>query len=332
MAAQLSVDDLAAYAPVERTPVSTDYRGRSVIGPPPPASGGVHIAQMLNILEGFDIAAMGFGSPDSIHLLAEILKIAFADRAITVADPAFVKAPIERVISKAYASERRAEIDLQRARQFAAGHLGGVESSDTTHVTVADADGFVVSATQTINGLFGACVQIPGTGMIANNYMHNFDPHPGRVLSIAPGKRVFSSMAPMMVTEGGKVRLALGLPGALRIFPVGVSGDRQLDRSRHGRAGGGRGAAHLDRGRVARARTGVLGCNSRRADEARPHDPTHEAHRRRHERDCVFARRHDDRRRLLARRRHASRHRGRTSPARHQVRDDIGLKNGEFAE
>ena len=215
----VSVDDLAAYEPVERTPVSTDYRGRSVIGPPPPASGGVHIAQMLNILEGFDIAAMGFGSPDSIHLLAEILKIAFSDRAITVADPAFVKAPIERVISKAYASERRAELDLRRARQFAAGHLGGVESSDTTHVTVADADGFVVSATQTINGLFGACVQIPGTGMIANNYMHNFDPHPGRVLSIAPGKRVFSSMAPMMVTEGGKVRLALGLPGALRIFP-----------------------------------------------------------------------------------------------------------------
>ena len=190
-----------------------------MIGPPPPASGGVHIAQMLNILEGFDIAAMGFGSPDSIHLLAEILKIAFADRAVTVADPAFVKAPIERVISKAYASERRAEIDLQHARRFAAGRLGGVESSDTTHVTVADADGFVVSATQTINGLFGACVQIPGTGMIANNYMHNFDPHPGRVLSIAPGKRVFSSMAPMMVTEGGQVRLALGLPGALRIFP-----------------------------------------------------------------------------------------------------------------
>ena len=88
----------------------------AVIGPPPPASGGVHIAQMLNILEGFDIAAMGFGSPDSIHLLAEILKIAFADRAVTVADPAFVKAPIERVISKAYASERRAEIDMARAR------------------------------------------------------------------------------------------------------------------------------------------------------------------------------------------------------------------------
>lgn len=215
----VSTEDLISYAPVERTPVSTDYRGRMVIGPPPPASGGVHIAQMLNVLEGFDVAAMGFGSPDSIHLVAEVLKIAFADRAVSTADPAFVKVPIERLISKAYASERRAGIDLAHARTWSPGRLNGVESSDTTHVTIADANGFVVSATHTINGLFGACVQIPGTGMIANNYMHNFDPHPGRVLSIAPGKRVFSSMAPMMVTEDGAVRLALGLPGALRIFP-----------------------------------------------------------------------------------------------------------------
>ena len=215
----VSVDDLATFAPIERGPVATEYRGRAVIGPPPPASGGVHIAQMLNILEGFEVGGMGFGSPDSIHLLAEVLKIAFADRAATTADPAFVKVPVEHLISKAYASERRANIDLARARRWSPGALNGVESSDTTHVTIADANGFVVSATHTINGLFGACIQIPGTGMIANNYMHNFDPHPGRVLSIAPGKRVFSSMAPMMVTENGAVRLALGLPGALRIFP-----------------------------------------------------------------------------------------------------------------
>ena len=215
----LSVEDLKRYAPVERTPVATEYRERTVIGPPPPASGGVHIAQMLNIVEGFDVREMGFGSPDSIHLLAEVLKIAFADRAVTTADPAFVNVPVDRLISKAYAAERRADIDLQRARHWSTGRFNGSESSDTTHVTVADADGVVVSATHTINGLFGACVQIPGTGMIANNYMHNFDPHPGRVLSIAPGKRVFSSMAPMMVVERGQVRLALGLPGALRIFP-----------------------------------------------------------------------------------------------------------------
>ena len=212
-------EDLARYAPIERTPIVSEYRGRTIVGPPPPASGGVHIAQMLNILEGFDVAAMGFGSPDGIHLLAETLKIAFADRAVTTADPAFVNVPVDRLISRAYARERRADIDLARARRWSPGRLNGVESSDTTHVTIADAQGCVVSATHTINGLFGACVQIPGTGMIANNYMHNFDPHPGRTLSIAPGKRVFSSMAPMMVTEGGNMRLALGLPGALRIFP-----------------------------------------------------------------------------------------------------------------
>jgi gamma-glutamyltranspeptidase/glutathione hydrolase len=242
----VSVDDLATFAPIERGPVATEYRGRAVIGPPPPASGGVHIAQMLNILEGFEVGGMGFGSPDSIHLLAEVLKIAFADRAATTADPAFVKVPVEHLISKAYASERRANIDLARARRWSPGALNGVESSDTTHVTIADANGFVVSATHTINGLFGACIQIPGTGMIANNYMHNFDPHPGRVLSIAPGKRVFSSMAPMMVTERRSREAGARTARCAAYFSVRLPGDRQLDRSPHGRSEGGRGAAHLD--------------------------------------------------------------------------------------
>ena len=215
----LAIGDLAGYRPVERAPVRASYRGFDIYGPPPPASAGVHIAQMLNILEGFDVGAMGFGSADAVHLLAEVLKIAFADRAVATADPDFVDVPVERLISKAYAAERRRELDMARAQRWHAGNLHGAESVNTTHVTVADAEGHVVSTTQTLNGLFGACVQIPGTGMIANNYMHNFDPHPGRALSIAPGKRVFTSMAPMMVAEGGSVRHALGLPGALRIFP-----------------------------------------------------------------------------------------------------------------
>lgn len=215
----LALADLKQYAIVERAPVRASYRGLTVIGPPPPASGGVHIAQMLNILEEFDVAGMGFGSPDAVHLIAEVLKIAFADRAVATADPAFVDVPVERLVSKAYAAERRAALDMKRARQWRHGDLHAGESASTTHVTVADADGHVVSATHTINGLFGASVMIPGTGLIANNYMHNFDPHPGRALSIAPGKRVFSSMAPMMVTDGRRVLHALGLPGALRIFP-----------------------------------------------------------------------------------------------------------------
>lgn len=210
--------DLAAYRTQIREPIRGAYRGFEIVGPPPPSSSGVHIAQMLNILEGYDIGALGFGSADAVHLLAEALKIAFADRAVATADPAFVKVPVDRLIDKEYAAERRSLIEMDRARSWSAGLSGG-ESADTTHVTVADADGNVVSATQTINGLFGACVQIPGTGMIANNYMFNFDPHPGRALSIAPGKRVFTSMAPMMVLREGHLRYALGLPGALRIFP-----------------------------------------------------------------------------------------------------------------
>ncbi|MGJ4908545.1 gamma-glutamyltransferase [Bradyrhizobium sp. HKCCYLS2033] len=210
--------DLAAYAVIERAPIRGLYRGHEIIGPPPPSSGGVHIVQMLNILEGFDVGGLGFGSADGAHLLAEALKIAFADRAVATADPAFVDVPVARLTSKTYAAERRAEIDMRRARSFGPG-LAPTESANTTHVTVADAAGNVVAATQTINGLFGACVQIPGTGMTANNYMYNFDPHPGRALSIQPGKRVFTSMAPMMALRDGRLRYALGLPGGLRIFP-----------------------------------------------------------------------------------------------------------------
>jgi gamma-glutamyltranspeptidase/glutathione hydrolase len=211
-------DDLMAYKVETREPVRGSYRGYEVVGPPPPASSGVHIAQMLNILEGYDIGALGFGSPDGVHLLAEALKIAFADRAVATADPAFVKVPVARLIDKAYADERRALIAMQQAKAWSPGLAPG-ESNDTTHVTVADAEGNVATATQTINGLFGACTQIPGTGMLTNNYMFNFDPHPGRALSIAPGKRVFTSMAPMIVLKDAKLAFALGLPGALRIFP-----------------------------------------------------------------------------------------------------------------
>ena len=234
-------EDLDAYRVIEREPIRGIYRGFEILGPPPPASSGVHVVQMLNLLEGFDVRGMGFGSADALHLLAEAMKIAFADRAVATADPAFVDVPVERLIDKSYADERRRLVDPTRARRWEPGvHPAnstssptgstdrddapgpaepGGESSCTTHVTVADAEGNVVATTQTINGLFGACVQIPGTGMIANNYMFNFDPHPGRALSVEPGKRVFTSMAPMMVRRDGRLLHALGLPGGLRIFP-----------------------------------------------------------------------------------------------------------------
>ncbi len=172
---------------------------------------------MLNLIEGFDIAGLGFGTPASAHLLAEALKIAFADRSVATADPAFVDVPLKRLTSKAYAQERAALIAMDATRAWGPGVHG--DSHSTTHVTAADADGNVMTTTQTVNGLFGACLQVPGTGMIANNYMYNFDPHPGHALSVEPGKRVFTSMAPMMVCRDGEILFALGLPGALRIFP-----------------------------------------------------------------------------------------------------------------
>ena len=214
----IDASDLARYAVKQREAIRGQYRGFEIVGPPPPSSSGVHITQMLNILEGFDVRALGFGTVDGVHLLAEVLKIAFADRAVATADPDFVHVPVSALISRAYADERRREIDMSRARDWTPGVMQG-ESADTTHVTVADAHGNVVASTQTINGLFGACVAVPGTGMPCNNYMFNFDPHPGKALSIAPGKRVFTSMAPMMAVRDGRVRYALGLPGALRIFP-----------------------------------------------------------------------------------------------------------------
>jgi gamma-glutamyltranspeptidase / glutathione hydrolase len=214
----ISATDLTDYRVVERDVVRGTYRGFEILGPPPPSSAGVHIVQMLNLLELYDIGGMGFGSPQAVHLLAEVLKIAFADRAIATADPDFIPVPVKRLTSKAYADERRLAIDMSKTQSWKAG-ISQHESANTTHVTVADAFGNVVSSTQTINGLFGACVQIPGTGMLANNYMYNFDPNPGKTLSIAPGKRVFTSMAPMMALQQGELAFALGLPGGLRIFP-----------------------------------------------------------------------------------------------------------------
>lgn len=213
----LSMADLEGYRTVERKPVRGTYRGVEIVGPPPPSSGGVHVVQMLNILEGWDVAAMGFGSADALHLLAEVHKIAFADRAAATADPAFVEVPVARLLSKSYAAERRAAIDIARAKPWSAAVAAG-ESPNTTHVTVADASGNIVASTQTINSLFGARFMVPGTGIVPNNYMHLFDPHPGRTLSIAPGKRVTTSQAPLIALDRGRPLFALGLPGGLRIF------------------------------------------------------------------------------------------------------------------
>ncbi len=208
--------DLISYRTVERSPVRADYRGWEILGPPPPAASGVHIAQMLNILEGYDIAATGFGTTATIHHLAEVLKIAFADRAAASGDPDFVGVPVERLTSKGYADERRREIDSGRAKRWSAG-VAQLEGAHTTHMTAADAMGNVVATTQ--NNLFGAKFLIPGLGTVPNNYMNLYDPRPGHALSLAPGKRVTTSMSPVMALRRGKLVYALGLPGGKKIFP-----------------------------------------------------------------------------------------------------------------
>src|ERR1700736_3005350 len=214
----VSREDLTSYSTVERSPVRADYRGWEILGPPPPAASGVHIAQMLNILEGYDITAMGFGSAETIHHLAEVLKIAFADRAAASGDPDFINVPVERLTSTDYAGERRRAIDPGRAQRWGAG-VAQLEGAHTTHMTAADAFGNVVATTQTINNLFGPRFLIPGLGTVPNNYMNLYDPRAGHALSLAPGKRVTTSMSPVMALRHGKLVYALGLPGGKRIFP-----------------------------------------------------------------------------------------------------------------
>lgn len=216
--AWLTRQDLGRYRTSLLEPLRARYRGHEIVGPPPPCSGPLHVGQMLALLEGFDLRAAGFGSADASHLLAEALKIAFADRAAATADPEHVAVPVERLLSAEYAALRRADVDPLRARVQSAG-VAPDDGAHTTHLTVADRDGWVVSATQTINSLFGARYIVPGTGLIPNNYLYVFDPRPGRANSLAPGKRVTSSMAPLIVLRDGAPRWALGLPGGLRIFP-----------------------------------------------------------------------------------------------------------------
>ena len=213
----ITTDDLAAARVIRREAVRGTYRGVEVFGPPPPSAGGVHVVQMLNLLEAYDIAANGFGTPATLHLIAEALKMAFADRAVATADPAFLTVPLAKLISKEYAAERRAFLDVACAKTWAAG-LSNRESANTTHITVADHEGRIACCTHTINSLFGARILLPESGLIPNNYMALFDPRPGLAQSIEPGKRVTTSMSPLILRKDGKPYAALGLPGGLRIF------------------------------------------------------------------------------------------------------------------
>ena len=228
---RMTLDDLASYRAVEREPVRGTYRGREVVSMPPPSSGGVHVIEILNILEGFDIAALGHNSAATNHLMAEAMKLAYADRSKYLGDPDFVKVPMAGLTSKAYAEKLRAQISLERARPSAdIGPGAPYESDQTTHYSVVDAQGNAVSNTYTLNFSYGLGLVAPGTGILLNNELDDFAAREGVSNAFgltggdanAPGprKRPLSSMSPSFVFEDGALRLVTGSPGGSRIINI----------------------------------------------------------------------------------------------------------------
>jgi gamma-glutamyltranspeptidase/glutathione hydrolase len=213
-------EDLAAYKPAIRTPVRGTYRGYEIISMSPSSSGGTHIIQILNILEGYNMTRLGFQTPESLHIMAEAMKRAFADRSKYMADTDFVKVPIAGLISKKYADELRKGISMDAVgSKIPAGNpLPFVGSGGTSHLSVIDKQGNVVALTQTINAFFGSGVMVPGTGIMLNNEMDDFNPQPGTSNSVEPKKRPLSSMSPTIILKNGKPFLSVGTPGATRII------------------------------------------------------------------------------------------------------------------
>ena len=223
----LVAGDFAAYTVAETAPVTCTYRGYLLVSAPPPSSGGTTICEILNVLEGYGIAALGFRSTRSVHLMVEAMRRGYRDRNAYLGDPEFLANPVERLLSKDYAASLRAEIARDSAGKEA-GEGAPREKSETTHYSVVDGEGNAVAVTYTINGYFGAGVVAPGTGFFLNNEMDDFTVKPGAANlyglvqgepnAIAPGKRPLSSMAPTLVERDGKVVLVLGSPGGSRII------------------------------------------------------------------------------------------------------------------
>jgi gamma-glutamyltranspeptidase/glutathione hydrolase len=222
--------DLAAYKANERKPIHTTFRGFDVYGPPPPSSGGVAVAEMLNILENFELKKQGRWSPETSHLLIEAMKRAFADRARYLGDPDFTKIPAE-LTTKEYAKKRASDIDLKKptpSADLAPEIALDKESDSTTHFSVIDKDGLAVSNTYTLENSYGNRVVVRGAGYILNNEMTDFNPRPGFTSSkglvgtkpnqIAPGKRMLSSMTPVIVLKDGTPVLITGSPGGRTII------------------------------------------------------------------------------------------------------------------
>jgi gamma-glutamyltranspeptidase/glutathione hydrolase len=228
---RMTIDDLANYRAVEREPVRGTYRGYDVVSMPPPSSGGAHIIEILNILEGFPIAAQGLDSAASLHEFAEAEKLAYADRAAWLGDPDFIKIPLAGLISKPYADHLRSLIALDRARPAAdirPGEPQRYESDQTTHFSIVDERGDAVANTYTLNLPYGSGLVAEGTGVLLNNELDDFAAKPGAANAYGlmgadanapgPAKRPLSSMSPTLVFKDGKLVMATGSPGGSTII------------------------------------------------------------------------------------------------------------------
>jgi gamma-glutamyltranspeptidase/glutathione hydrolase len=234
----LTAQDFADYTATETPPLSCSYRGYRIVSAPPPSSGGTAICEILNILEGYDLKALGYRSVQSVHLLVEVMRQAYRDRNSFLGDPAFVQNPLARLLSKDYAAAIRKAINAgphPTPPPLAGEGRGGgdalqlpKEKAETTHYSAVDREGNAVAVTYTINGNFGAAVIAPGTGFFLNNEMDDFTVKPGapnlyglvqgEANAIMPGKRPLSSMSPTLVEKDGRVFLVLGSPGGSRII------------------------------------------------------------------------------------------------------------------
>ena len=216
----LSMEDLASYEPAIREPVKGTYRGYQIVSCPPASSGGTHIVEVLNILENYDIAALGVNTAESIHLWSEALKACFADRSAFMADTAFTDVPLDGLTSKEYAKTIADKI-TNESQSWNAGEPGAYEGNSTTAYSVADKDGNIVSVTQTIECFWGCKIAIPGYGFIMNDQLHDFSTDPASVNKLEGGKKPLSSMSPTIVLDAeGNAFMSLGSPGGLRIWPT----------------------------------------------------------------------------------------------------------------
>ena len=215
----MTLEDLANYKVTVKEPVRGTYRGYTILSSPPPSSGGTILIEILNILENVDMSALKINSPEYIHQIVETFKLAYADRAQYMADEAFAKVPITGLTNKDYAKKRFEMVDPAKAQSANFDDPTLFEHTDTTHYSVADAQGNCVAVTKTINYYFGSGVMVDGYGFMMNNEMDDFSTNKESVNKIEPGKKPLSSMSPTVVLDANeKPFLVLGTPGGARIF------------------------------------------------------------------------------------------------------------------